>query len=143
MSRGSDWVNLFVNQSKEFIDSVSSLKKKGEIAPESKTAIGSVNNSGKLAELGLGKLEGMDNDSRTKNGEGSSAVLAIEAGSLGAEEMQLTKAEKEVYENQLEQLQEQLVDIMIKNQEMGMGFHKSYPCITLLAQPGVGSMIKS
>mgnify|MGYP002804303851 FL=1 len=120
MSSGSDWVNLFVHQGKELIESVSRQKKdealpsksqKGDSASDTSNVGVSFSNSSD----GTINFEG--NSSRT--GQSTSMALGAEADSSSVvKEKTLTQGQKEVYEIQLEQLQEQLVDIMIKKQEM-------------------------
>jgi hypothetical protein len=111
MSSGSDWVNLFVHQGKEFIDSVSGQKNPDALAS-------------KLPQAGVAFSSSSDGTVNlggdSKAGQSTSMASGAEADSSSVvKEKTLTQGEKEVYEIQLEQLQEQLVDIMIKNQEMG------------------------
>ncbi|XP_028398161.1 GRAM domain-containing protein 4-like [Dendronephthya gigantea] len=122
MSSGSDWVNLFVHQGKEFIDSVSGQKKKEGLTNETKredqsnpanAGILYTNNS---VNGSVSLVEENDGGSDVKAKTGMS--LEAEASTSSVEKVALTQGEKEIYENQLDQLQEQLVDIMIKNQEM-------------------------
>jgi hypothetical protein len=129
MSRGSDWLNLFVHQGKEFIDSVSGPKKGDALGSESQredsngatnVGVSYANSSdGSITFEGNGPVN--DNGSGLKAEQSTSMAAGAEAhSSSSVEKTTLTQGEKEIYENQLEQLQEQLVDIMIKNQEMGM-----------------------
>ncbi len=125
MSSGNDWVNLFVHQGKELIDSVSG-QRKNDVSP-SKSQRGISNSASKTGVSFANSLdgsisfEGKDGGSGLKAGQSTSMALGAEADSSSSvKETTLTQVEKEIYENQLEQLQEQLVDIMIKNQEMGM-----------------------
>lgn len=125
MSRSSDWINLFVNQGKEFIDSVSRQKWREGLPPKSNEQLTAVSHSSTDLENmsqtassnGTGNSEARDGafDVSTKG-----RVLVAETDSPSSAKTTITKGQKEIYENQLEQLQEQLVDIMIKNQEMGM-----------------------
>lgn len=126
MSRTSDWVNLFVHQGREFIDSVSRQKKKESLTNEAKREDPSDPTNSKRVTLNTNNsvdssvrmFEANDDGGDVNAKTGMS--LEAEASTSGVEKVSLTQGEKEIYENQLEQLQEQLVDIMIKNQEMGM-----------------------
>lgn len=122
MSSGNDWVNLFVHQGKEFFDSVSGHRKRTILASESQseapissTKIAFENNSNGSIQFERND----DDDAGLKAAESTSMTVGTKADSSSVEETKLTQGEKEIYENQLEQLQEQIVDIMIKNQEMG------------------------
>ena len=126
MSGGNDWVNLFVHQGKEFLESVSGQRRRGILASESQgeapissTKVAFENDSNVSITF-----EGTDDDTALKTAESTSMALETQAESSSVEETKLTQGEKEIYENQLEQLQEQIVDIMIKNQEMGKIINK-------------------
>ena len=117
----SDWLSLFVHQGKEFIDSVSPRKSNdgdeilaAESAPQNSASVmaSSVESDNetslviKEANVATGKL--------VENG----IEVSSERTTSNSKES-LDSAEKYIYETQLEQLQEQLVDLMIQNQEMG------------------------
>ena len=126
MSSGNDWVNLFVHQGKEFLESVSGQRMRGILASESQgeAPISSTKVAFENDPNGSLSFEGTDDDTALKTAESTSMALETQAESSSVEETKLTQGEKEIYENQLEQLQEQIVDIMIKNQEMGKIINK-------------------
>ena len=121
MSSANDWVNLFVHQGKEFLESVSGQRRRGILASESpgEAPISSTRVAFENDPNVSISFEGTDDDTALKTAESTSMALETQAKSSSVEETKLTQGEKEIYENQLEQLQEQIVDIMIKNQEMG------------------------
>ena len=124
MSSGSDWVNLFVHQGKEFIDSVSRPRRDEALPSNSQKGDGVSDTSNvgvSFSNSSDGTINFEGNGSRA--GQSTSMALVAEPDSSSiVKEKTLTQGQKEVYEIQLEQLQEQLVDIMIKNQEMGMTY---------------------
>ena len=119
MSSGSDWVNLFVHQGKEFFDSVSGQRKRSMLASESQGEAPTSSTKVAFENDSNGSITFEENDDSASLKATESMALGTKADSSSVEETKLTQGEKEVYENQLEQLQEQMVDIMIKNQEMG------------------------
>ena len=128
MSAGSDWLNLFVHQGKEFIDSVSGQKNKDALTSErQREVLNTSTNAGVsfVNESTEGSIKFEESDDRGGLNAVKSTSMALEAApsSSSDEKKTLTQGEREVYENQLEQLQEQLVDIMIKNQEMGISIY--------------------
>ena len=131
----NDWLNLFVHQGKELLDSVS--KPRVSQGGESKSSTNSTmhQNDGDNVSASALSLQSLlaTNDGGTSISDGrkieksSSEIKPVDSASVGAVsseggnlgKLPLSQGEKEVYETQLEQLQEQLVDVMIKNQEMG------------------------
>ncbi|XP_046839982.1 GRAM domain-containing protein 4-like [Xenia sp. Carnegie-2017] len=131
----NDWLNLFVHQGKEFLDSVS--KPRVSQGSESMSSTNSTmhQNDGDNVSASALSLQSLlaTNDGGTSIADGrkieksSSEIKPVDSASVGAisseggnvGKVPLSQGEKEIYETQLEQLQEQLVDVMIKNQEMG------------------------
>lgn len=106
----SDWFNLFVHQGKELLESVS---RKGNDQSSYSTmsvnsAAASLANARRVYE---GSMKGED--------MGHEKIESETELSVEGKNTHIPSAEKDIYESQLEQLQEQLVDIMIQNQEMG------------------------
>ena len=108
----NDWFNLFVHQGRELIDSVS---RKGKHGSNSSVSTSMPRTSD---EVDSRDKDMKDEDGRTNNTQ-SASEPSFEVPNPGKSGRAVTGAEKEVYETQLEQLQEQLVDLMIQNQEMG------------------------
>lgn len=112
----SDWINLFVHQGREFVESISRRDKEGSPTLLNKSDESIVKHDNVIdMEEDVGVLNLSMNESKTdeKLGEGTSK------DDKDMPTKAVTGAAKDIYEVQLEQLQEQLVDIMIQNQEMG------------------------
>lgn len=111
----SDWINLFVHQGREFVESITRKDNDGSnnssqtSLNKSKESIAKDDNMEE--EVDVSKSRGERESDRfgegpSKDGKDMPSIAVVGAA-------------KDIYEVQLEQLQEQLVDIMIQNQEMG------------------------